>query len=98
MDNGLLRQQALKIWQTALDAVRPEGLLPGAVSGTENLRSAIRAARRIIVIGAGKAGASMSAALEQALVDDLDKVEGIVNVPADVVRPLQKIRLHGARP
>jgi glycerate 2-kinase len=94
----LLREQALTIWQTAVDAVRPDVLLPDAVNGNEALRSAIRAARRIIVVGAGKAGASMGAALERALADHLDKVEGIVNVPADAMRSLQRIRLHAARP
>jgi glycerate 2-kinase len=96
--SALLREQALNIWQTAVDAVRPDVLLPDAVKGNEALRLAIRAARRVIVIGAGKAGASMAAALEQALADYLDKVEGIVNVPADAMRALQKIRLHAARP
>ena len=93
-----LREKALSIWQAAVDAVRPETLLPSAVAGNGALRSAIKAARRIIVVGAGKAGASMSAALENALADDLDKVEGIVNVPADAVRDLKKIQLHAARP
>src|SRR5262249_40896603 len=49
-------------------------------------------------VGAGKAGAAMSAAVEAALVDSLDRVEGIVNVPAEVARPLTRIRLHPARP
>src|SRR5262249_20350970 len=52
----------------------------------------------ILVFGAGKAGAGMSAAVENALSDQLDKVTGWVNVPADAVRPLQKIHLHAARP
>jgi hydroxypyruvate reductase/glycerate 2-kinase len=50
------------------------------------------------VVGAGKAGASMSAALEANLPDLLDRLEGIVNVPAECVRPLQAIHLHAARP
>ena len=32
-----------------------------------------------------------------ALANQLDKVTGIVNVPADAIRPLQRIRLHAAR-
>ena len=28
----------------------------------------------------------------------LDRVEGLVNVPADLVQPLRAIRLHAARP
>jgi hydroxypyruvate reductase/glycerate 2-kinase len=51
-----------------------------------------------LVVGAGKAGAAMSAGVEAALPDGLARIEGIVNVPADAVRPLQRIRLHAARP
>src|SRR5207237_1259264 len=52
----------------------------------------------IRVIGAGKAGAPMSEALEDLLADQLDRVEGLVNVPAESVRPLRSIQLHPARP
>ncbi len=40
----------------------------------------------------------MSAAFEDVLAGDLGRVEGLVNVPADAVRPLRAIRLHPARP
>lgn len=49
-------------------------------------------------MGGGKAGAAMSAALESALADFPGRIEGLVNVPAESVRPLQWIRLHAARP
>jgi hydroxypyruvate reductase/glycerate 2-kinase len=56
---------------------------------------------RILVVGAGKAGASMSRALEQ-LLDrhqiDLRRVSGLVNVPNETVTTLRAIRLHPARP
>jgi glycerate 2-kinase len=93
-----LREQALSIWHAAIDAVRPEKLLPDALQCDSSIRAALASARRILVVGAGKAGAAMSAALESALGDLLEKVEGIVNVPADAVRPLKKITLHAARP
>src|SRR5439155_13464201 len=88
---------ARRIWQAAVDAVRPEDLIPRAVTEPA-LAQALRDARRILVVGGGKAGAAMSAAVEQALADRLDRVEGVVNVPADAVRPLRRIRLHAARP
>ena len=55
---------------------------------------------RLIVVGAGKAGAGMSAALEELLPAKFlaERVSGWVNVPADCVRPLEQIRLHAARP
>ena len=61
----------------------------------------LRRIGRIVVVGAGKAGAGMAEGLEQALGDALlqqKQVRGWVNVPADCVRQLQTIRLHAARP
>jgi hydroxypyruvate reductase/glycerate 2-kinase len=62
------------------------------------LAGAVARARRIIVVGGGKAGAAMAAALEKNLSDRPDRVGGVVNVPAESVRPLTAIRLHAARP
>jgi hydroxypyruvate reductase/glycerate 2-kinase len=82
-----------------VDAVRPEDLISHAFADPAlALREAVSQARRILVVGAGKAGAAMSAALEAVLAGCLDRVEGVVNVPADSVRPLRAIRLHAARP
>jgi len=53
------------------------------------------------VVGAGKAGAGMAAAVEEVLgpaIRKEKKVTGWVNVPADCVRPLDSIHLHPARP
>jgi hydroxypyruvate reductase len=60
----------------------------------------VSALRRIVVLGGGKAGAGMAAAVECVLGDELvdHKVSGWVNVPADCVRPLRKIHLHASRP
>lgn len=55
-------------------------------------------AERILVVGAGKASAGMAVGLEAALADQLDRVTGLVNVPAGVSAPLRRIRLHEARP
>jgi hydroxypyruvate reductase/glycerate 2-kinase len=94
-----LRQHALSIWQAAVDAVRPRDLIPRVFNDPSiPIREAASRARRILVVGAGKAGATMSAALEDALLDCLPRMEGIVNVPAELVRPLRSIRLHAARP
>jgi hydroxypyruvate reductase/glycerate 2-kinase len=91
-----LREHARAIWQAGVDAVRPEILVPKALNDA-NIRPALAGAPRILVLGGGKAGAAMSAALEAALPDCLGKMEGVVNVPAEVVRPLQAIQLHAAR-
>ena len=95
----LLRQHAVTIWQAAVAAVRPADLLRRAlVDPSAPLRRTLEEAPRILVVGAGKAGAAMSAALEAQLPDFLGRMEGVVNVPAECVRPLGAIRLHAARP
>jgi hydroxypyruvate reductase/glycerate 2-kinase len=82
-----------------VDAARPQDLIRRAFAEPAiPIRTAISQARRIIVVGAGKAGAAMSAGLEEILVDHLNRMEGIVNVPEAIVRPLKAIRLHAARP
>ncbi len=57
--------------------------------------------RRIVVVGAGKAGAGMAAAVEDIRGPRLaeeKQLAGWVNVPGDCVRPLKWIHLHAARP
>jgi hydroxypyruvate reductase/glycerate 2-kinase len=88
------RLDALAIWQAAVDAARPEPLMLSAIAA---IRSTLEAAPRILVVGAGKAGAAMSAGVEAALPVLLPRITGIVNVPSELVRPLRAIRLHAAR-
>ncbi|HMF14674.1 MAG TPA: DUF4147 domain-containing protein [Gemmataceae bacterium] len=90
------REHALAIWRTAVAAAEPAALVRAALAEA-SLKSTLGQARRILVVGAGKAGAAMSAGVEEALADSLDRIEGIVNVPAEAVRPLQRVRLHAAR-
>jgi hydroxypyruvate reductase/glycerate 2-kinase len=91
------RDEARLIWQAGVDAVQPEKLLRTALANPL-LRDALESARRIIVVGAGKAGATMSAAVENLLPGLISKMVGLVNVPAEAVRPLRSIQLHAARP
>jgi hydroxypyruvate reductase/glycerate 2-kinase len=90
-----IRNHARQIWDAAVDAVKPAPLVRASLF---ELGDTLRGASRILVLGAGKAGAAMAAAVESSLPDLLDRVEGIVNVPADAVVPLRKIRLNAARP
>jgi hydroxypyruvate reductase/glycerate 2-kinase len=89
-----MRDHARSIWDAAVAAVRPEPLVRQALMP---LGATLDAARRILVVGAGKAGAAMSAAVESTLAKHLDKIEGFVNVPGGSEIPLRKIRLHAAR-
>jgi hydroxypyruvate reductase/glycerate 2-kinase len=94
-----LRADARAIWQAAVDAADPFTLVRDALTHRPHqLRLALAAAQRILVVGAGKAGAAMAAGVEAALADRLEHITGIVNVPAETVRPLDAIRLHAARP
>ncbi len=88
------REHAMSIWRAALDAVRPEPLVRAAIDAMAEIRDS----PRILVVGAGKAGAGMATGVEAALADTLDKVEGLVNVPAGMFADLKRIRLHAARP
>ena len=105
-DPRRLRLDAQAIWRAGVDAVRSEHLVEQAVRRSGDTLSVcgqdfiLSKLRRIAIVGAGKAGAGMAAALEQILGPEIlrNKVTGWINVPADCVRPLQSIRLHPARP
>jgi glycerate 2-kinase len=101
-----LREHAQAIWQAGIDAVAPDRLVRAAVRvrGGQLLLGALRlpldAIGQIRVVGAGKAGAAMSQAVERVLGERLleeKRVVGWVNVPDRSVAPLEHIHLHGAR-
>ncbi len=57
------REHAIELFRAAVDAVRPEPLVRAALESD----AVVRNAPRVIVVGAGKAGAGMAAGLEAAL-------------------------------
>jgi glycerate 2-kinase len=65
---------------------------------TPPLSDALASARRILVVGGGKAGSAMAAGAETALADQLDRVIGILNIPEGVAAPTTAIVLHASRP
>jgi hydroxypyruvate reductase/glycerate 2-kinase len=87
------RDDAKAIWAAAVAAADPERLVREALA-----RDPLPPAPRLLVAGAGKAGAAMAAGLEAALSDRLATVTGVVNVPAGLDGPLSRVRLHAARP
>lgn len=102
-----LRSDALAIWTAGVEAVRSERLMRQALcveghwlhAGDQTLD--LRAIDRLVVIGAGKAGAGMAAVVEEILGRHLlqqMRVTGWVHVPEDCLRPLSHIHLHPARP
>src|SRR6185312_7151630 len=94
MTTETFREQARAIWEAGVEAVKPEPLVRQALAEPE-LAALLKSAPRILVLGGGKAGAAMSAAVEAVLGE---RAEGLVNVPAGSERPLGKIRLHPGRP
>ena len=108
-----LRDDAIAIWKAGVAAVDSEALVSQTLSmggdGGSDERLTIGGRvldrwDRLVVIGAGKAGAGMAAGVLKALGDQAEplvqagRLEGWVNVPADCVRDLPGIHLHAARP
>lgn len=104
-DHRSLTALARDIWQAGVDAVSSERLVGEAIHRDGNRLTVcgrdfeVDQLGRLVVVGAGKAGAGMAAAIEAAIGEDLlARTVGFVNVPEDCVRPLRRIVLHGARP
>jgi hydroxypyruvate reductase len=104
-DSRSLTELAKEIWQAGVDAVSSERLVGGAIQQNSDRLTVCgrefdtKPLGRLVVVGTGKAGAGMAAAVEASIGDDLlPRTVGFVNVPEDCVRSLKKIVLHGARP
>lgn len=105
-DTRSKRNTAEAIWSTGVRTVDSQQLVKNVVRREgdalvicdETFR--VADINRIVVVGAGKAGAGMADGFEQAVGEELvqSKVSGWVNVPSDCVRRLKKIHLHAARP
>ena len=102
-----LRADALRIWSAGVEAVRSDRLVldvlhvEGTMLTVEDLVIDLNEVDRIVVVGAGKAGAGMVRGLEESLgpqVLEKKRVSGWVNVPDDCVGDAGRIHLHGARP
>lgn len=95
------------IWQAGVDSVASDLLVENCVTVDKEFLSiggdSIPLAEfdRIIVVGAGKAGAGMSRGIAKVLSHEAlaeKSVTGFVNVPADCVEPNHLIQLHPGRP
>lgn len=100
-----LTQDAHAIWRAGVDAVDSFRIVQQQIQSDGRVLSIAGETwtcppkGRICVVGAGKAGAGMAAAVEEALPEELlQNTTGWVHVPADCVRPLKRIHLHPARP
>lgn len=102
-----LHDDARQIWWAGVQAVQPKRLIPeyvtvaGKTLHVGEHQFDLHFIKRIAIVGAGKAGASMTLALEEALGKEIlqtKNVSGWVNVPADCVQQTQCVGLHAARP
>lgn len=97
-----VRDTAKTIWQAGVDAVDSERLVKNAVRFEDGQLhvggESFPVTGNIGVVGCGKAGAGMGEGLLEGLHGFPRDIRGIVNVPADCVRPLDRIELVGARP
>jgi hydroxypyruvate reductase len=93
-----LRESAQKIWEAALDAARPSVFIPRSVSVTpRGFRVGdkdYRVPGRLIVIGAGKAGAGMAQVVEGMLGDRISA--GLVITKYGHALPTERIQVFEA--
>ncbi len=95
-----MRRQAEEIFQAALKAVDPvEAVFRYVKAADDTLqigeqRFELKTYDRILVVGAGKAGAPMAKALEELLGDRIS--DGVIVVKEGHSLPLQHIRIHEA--
>ena len=95
-----MRRQAEEIFQAALKAVDPvEAVFRYVKAADDTLqigeqRFELKTYDRILVVGAGKAGAPMAKALEELLGDRIS--DGVIVVKEGHSLPLQNIRIHEA--
>jgi len=110
-DTSSLAAAARAIWEAGVEAVDSFKLVADQISLDETTlkiahrRFDLDRFGKLIVVGAGKAGAGMTRGLESRLTEDFltNHVRGWVNVPADCVpdsesRRESTITLHAARP
>ena len=102
-----LRDDAREIWKTGVAAVDSQHLVKQALQLKDQTLWVhdqpidLSETQRIVVIGAGKAGAGMATGLEAVLLDSTPFegiVDGWINIPADCTQTLRHIQLHPARP
>lgn len=97
---------AVAIWRAGVSAVDSQQLVQQAIQVDERGLTIVGERHpwnhlgRLIVLGGGKASGGMAAGVEAALAPVWERIHltGLVNVPADCVRPLRAIELHAGRP
>jgi len=105
-ERSLPRELAFDIWKAGVERVQPTRLIEDNVrceSGRLSLCSTeldLIHAKKICVVGAGKATGGLAVALADALqpIAEQKCLHGLVNVPADCVQDNAFVKLHPGRP
>ena len=98
MSKSKQRNQALKIFKAALDASDPIGAInrhlrvDGDLLVAGKKKYLLSSFGRVLVVGAGKAGASMAQAVERLLGKRIET--GLINVKYGHLAKLRRIELH----
>lgn len=86
-----------ELFDVAVEAAQPAHCIPGALEQIPGLEDALQAARRIHVVGAGKASAEMAAALERALADQApalrERLSGVVVTRYGYAVPCESVEI-----
>jgi glycerate 2-kinase len=101
-----LREDALAIWRAGVESVLGDRLVKSFIRTEEGQLWLgdqwvdLAEFDRLVVVGGGKAAASMALGFEEALSPWTDQLEhqGWLNIPAGCLRPTEWIHLHEARP
>jgi len=98
-----MKSDAVEIFQAGLSAVAPGTAIKkycvraGDIFSVDGTSYDLNSYGRVLVLGAGKAGASMAGAIEDLLLDKID--EGLIVVKYDHLQPLHKIKtMEAAHP
>lgn len=101
-----LREDALAIWNAGVESVLGDRLVKAYIRTEENQLWVgdqwvdLSEIDRLVVVGGGKAAASMAVGFEEALAPLSESLErkGWLNIPEGCLRPTEWIHLHEARP
>lgn len=96
--SDVLVRAALRIEGSVLQL---EGRMPSSCRSANRISIDLQDVDRVVVVGAGKAGAGMALATEEVFgeaAENRTSLSGWVNVPEGCVRPTRWITLHAARP
>jgi glycerate 2-kinase len=105
-----LVNDAIRIWQSGVEAVTPKSLMQRKVQLDRNwliidehCEIDLRSIGRLIIVGAGKASAAMANEFVthvcKAVPDAIPKLSGWINAPAgSFVKSMTDVHLHAARP